>query len=140
MEKRLSDKINGIAYDNTEIDNNLEWLRRSVFNGLNDGSLNNVVRFLLREVRSLSEQVKGLKDFYYEFSVVTEPNESLGTPKIGWEQGEFVLKEDSHQYYSMHGYSDDGREWISTAIYCLDEIVEWPLEDGFVEEVKLINK
>lgn len=136
MEKRLVNTIKGIAYDKIRIDENLEWLRESVSNGLNEESSNNVIRFLLREVARLSEEVKSLKDFYYGFNIVTEPNKDLCLPKIGWEQGDFSFKEDSHQYYSMNGYSEDGREWKASAIYCLGNIVQHPLEDGYFEEVK----
>lgn len=135
MEQRLIEKIRGISYNNVQIDDNLEWLSNSPNNALNEISLNNVVRFLLKEVRYLSEQIKGLKDFYYGFSIITEPNESLCTPKIGWERAEFIEKEDSHIIYYMNGYSEDGREWKGSALYCLDDIVEYPLEDGFVEEI-----
>jgi len=136
MEKRLVNTIKGIAYDKMRIDENLEWLRYSASHGLSEESNNNVIRFLLREVGRLSEEVKGLKDFYYGFEVVTEPNKELGLPKIGWEKGDFSFKEDSHQHYSMNGYSEDGREWRAGAIYCLDDMVQWPLEDGDFEEVK----
>lgn len=135
MENRFSEKIKGIDYGKMPLDRDLDWLCSSPNNALNESGQSNVIRFLLRQVRELSEQIKGLKDFYYGFDVVTEPNVDLNLPKIGWEKGEFHFKEDSSHYYYMNGYSEDGREWRGSAIYCLDDLVQYPLEDGWFEEV-----
>ena len=69
------------------------------------------------------------------FKITTEANEELNVPAIGWEQGEFIHKEDSDMAYNMIGYSEDGRLWEGSALYCLGDIVQWPLEDGYIRQV-----
>ena len=135
MEKRLENVIKGIGYEKMSLDRNLVWLRESPNHGLNEEGVGNVIRFLLREVHNLGEQVKGLKDFYYGFDVVTESDDKLNAPKIGWVKGECMETVDRDMHHKMAGFSEDGREWEGTAIYCLGDIVSYPLEDGYLEEV-----